>query len=337
MNQRAALFGLFHVRPWRETEFARRLSKKIFQPRGPESGEVFINQRRVFIVPTRAGFMLAGMLLALLLGSINYSLGLGYVLTFMVVGIAWVGMIFTFRNLVHLRLRPARADPVYCGTIAEFRVVLNNQTRFDRYAINLIADDSLAPVGADVSAASETVLVVPVSAAHRGRLIMPRIRLETRFPLGLWRAWSYWQPALDCLVYPRPSELDIPLPATQGGQSGGEGHAGPGSEDFAGIRPYVAGDAPRHIAWKAMARHADDTRLTKLFEGGLPAELWLELSNVPLRYGIEAALSLLTRWVLEAEARQLRYGVRLGALESGLAHGEAHRDHCLAMLALYQG
>ena len=320
-----------------DTALGQRLAKAVLQPRGPEAGEVFVNQRRVFIVPTQAGFLLAGMLIALLLGSINYSLGLGYVLTFMVVGVAWVGMFFTFRNLAHLHLRPARVEPVFCGGIAEFRVTLANRTRFDRYALRLNCDPDLAPVHADVAAGAETVLAVPVTARRRGMMQMPRIRLTTYFPLGLWRAWSYWQPRLECLVYPQPSELDIPLPALQGGNLPGDGTTGVGSEDFAGIRNYVAGDAPRHIAWKAMARNPEGAFLSKMFESGTPAELWLELGVVPGHFGLEGALSVMTRWVLEAEARQLRYGVRLGGQETGINRGEAHRDRCLTLLALYEG
>lgn len=320
---------------FRESALGRRMSKAIFQPRGPEAGEVFVNQRRVFILPTGAGLTLSAMLLALLLGSINYSLGLGYALTFMVVGVAWVGMFHTFRNLAHLRLRPARVDPVFAGSIAEFRVVLVNRGKFDRYALRIGADAKLAPVHADPAASSELMLTVPVTTARRGLMPMPRMTLETVFPLGLWRAWSYWQPALNCLVYPKPSEDDVPLPASSSGNQGGEGHTGSGAEDFAGIRPYAAGDSPRHIAWKAMARNPDGAQLTKLFEGGLPIELWLDLALVPAHYSLEAALSLLTRWVLEAEARQLRYGLRLGGITIDLDQGEAQRQRCLSALALY--
>jgi len=318
-----------------QTALIRRIGKAIFRPRGPEDGEVFINQRRVFILPTRAGLMLCAMLLALLLGSINYSLGLGYALTFMVVGIAWVGMFYTFRNLAHLHLRPAKVEPVFAGAIAEFRVVLVNRGIFDRYALRVRADVQLVPVHADPAAASEFMLTVPVRTTRRGLLPMPRITLETVYPLGIWRAWSYWQPALTCLVYPKPADADVPLPASLSGSSGGEGHASAGAEDFAGIRPYASGDSPRHIAWKAMARNPGGAQLTKMFEGGMPTELWLDLALVPAHYSLEAGLSMLTRWVLQAEALQLRYGLRLGSTSIALDQGEAQRERCLRALALY--
>src|ERR1700754_3247696 len=136
--------------PWRarlvRTRLGRRIDRAIFQPRGAESGEVVLNQRRVFILPTRAGLLLGVMLIALLLGSINYSLSLGFALTFLVVGVAWVGMLATFRNLAHLYRRPWRVDPVFAGDTADYRLVVRNAARIDRYAIELTVHGLSRPV-----------------------------------------------------------------------------------------------------------------------------------------------------------------------------------------------
>ncbi|MGH8761020.1 MAG: DUF58 domain-containing protein, partial [Burkholderiales bacterium] len=59
-----------------------RIGDWIFPPRGPEAGPVMLGQRRVYILPTSAGVMFAMTLVMLLIGSINYNLSLGYVLTF---------------------------------------------------------------------------------------------------------------------------------------------------------------------------------------------------------------------------------------------------------------
>ena len=47
----------------------------------------------------------------------------------------------------------------------------------------------------------------------------PRIRIATQFPLGLFRAWSWWQPDSRALVHPFP-EADAPaLPLSAGAQA----------------------------------------------------------------------------------------------------------------------
>ncbi len=320
------------------SRYGRHVSRSLFLLRGTESGEIELVQRRVFILPTRSGLLLVAMLVALLLGSINYTLSLGYVLTFMVASIAWVGMFYTFRNLAHLHLCGARVDPVFAGEIAEYRVVLRNSGKLNRYAIRLHANDELEThleVSADVMANTELQLQLPAMTKERGWQTLPRVTLETAFPLGLWRAWSYWSPDLRCLVYPQPAPADIPLPVMQSDGSSGIGHSGPGSEDFAGIRPYATGDSPRHLAWKAMARNPEGSVLTKLFDGGSQSELWLDLALVPGRVDLETALSHMTRWVLSCDALNIRYGLRLPGTQIKPDHGDAHRQQCLTALALY--
>ena len=325
------------------------IATKVFQPRGSEAGEVFPNQRRVFILPTRAGLMLAFMLVALLLGSINYSLSLGFALTFMVVGVAWIGMLLTFRNLAHLHLRPLRVDPVFAGEAADYRLVIRNAAAFDRYAIELWFDGLSQSVPCDPAAGLDEDVTMPVPTTRRGIQPMPRITLATRFPLGLWRAWSHWQPALSALVYPRPAEPGVPLPFAEGDGRDAQAHRVRGSEDFAGLRAYAPGDPVRHIAWRAMARNPEGRPLTKLFDGGASSEAWLTLDAALAhtcahsiaqpnahRADPEAALSLMTRWVLDAEAQAMRYGLDLHTVRIAPDHGPAHRSACLEALALFK-
>lgn len=313
----------------------RWIALRIFQPRGVESGEVFLNQRRVFILPTRAGLLLGVMLVALLLGSINYSLSLGFALTFLVAGVAWIGMLSTFRNLAHLYLRPLRVEPVFAGDPAEYRLVVRNAAAIDRYAVELAVDGQAHAVPCDPAAGTEADVTVPVPTTRRGWQTMPRVTLATRFPLGLWRAWSYWTPALQALVYPRPAAGGVLPPLARG--DGREHHVlrVRGSEDFAGLRGYVPGDPVRQIAWRAMARNPDGRVMTKLFDGGASGEAWLTLEAAMAHAGgFEAALSLMTRWVLDAEAGATRYGLELGPTRIAPGQGPAHRAACLEALAL---
>ena len=116
--------------------------------------------------------------------------------------------------------------------------------------------------------------------------------VETRYPLGLFRAWSYVQPDARALVYPRPDDSSLPLP-TACRIAATPRTAGVGSDDFAGLRPYQPSDSPRHVAWKSAAR--DGQLLTKVFAGRGASELWFDLGALPAALGVEARLSRLTR------------------------------------------
>ena len=49
---------------------------------------------------------------------------------------------------------------------------------------------------------------MPLPCPRRGHRALPRLVIETRFPFGLFRAWSYWQPAAQVLVWPDMAGLN---------------------------------------------------------------------------------------------------------------------------------
>ena len=318
----------------------RALHRWLFKTGAAESGEVFLHHRRVFIVPTRAGLLFALLLVILFIGAVNYNLSLGFGFTFLLASCALIDMHLTFRNLAYLYLRAGRAQPVFCGEPAHFDLQLMNRQRHERYAIWL----GFVEPGAqgleqalDVPAGGMAHVTLSTAALQRGWLPAPRVRLQTRFPLGLLRAWSYWQPDVQVLVYPRPEVPAWPLPVQASGAERANGSTG--QEDFSGIRAYRPGDTPRQLAWRQIARLDSDaggTLMSKQFDdGGGAHELCLDFSQLPAAMDSEAKLARMTRWVLDAEARGLPYAFRLGSLALPAALGPAHQRACLGALALH--
>ena len=299
----------------------------------PERGTIRLGHRRVYIVPSRVGWMFGGTVAILLLGSINYALALGFALTFLLAGLGLAGMVHTARNLALLAVKPTRVEPVFAGEAAQFRLLLENPSRFDRPSIlaRHVASGAQAVVDVGADSAAEAVLAIPV--VRRGRFALGRVMLETRFPLDLFRAWSYVEPDAQCLVYPRPVFSALPVAGTHAG--GGTSRAyNAGSDDFAGLRTYHASDSPRHIAWKTVARTGN--LLTKQFSEDAAAELWLDWEQANPALDLEQRLSLLAGWVLAAEQGGARYGLRIPGTEIEPDRGEAQRAECLQALALYE-
>jgi len=309
----------------------RFLDTWLFQLRGPQREPIVLVHRRIFILPTTHGTLFLLVLLLMLAGSVNYGLSLGFVLTFLLAGLGLNGILYAFRNLANLQIRAGRAEPVFVGEVAQFWLRIDNRSLVRRAAL-----EALSPSGGcydfDVEAAAETLVPVARPATRRGRLPLGRVVLQTRYPLGLFRAWSHVEPARECIVFPRPESPPVALPLHRGDR--GEGAAiAVGNDDFAGLRAYHAGDSPRRIAWKADAR--DQGLLSKVFSGQGDRYLWLDYGALPPSLGIEARLSRLTRWVLDAEAAGIAYGLRLPATRVEPATGSAHRRRCLEALALH--
>jgi uncharacterized protein (DUF58 family) len=322
-----------------EHSVRKRASKWLFRQRGAEPGEVFLHQRRVFIMPTHPGMVFFIMLVALFIGSVNYNLSLGFAFTFLLAGCGLIDMHLTFRNLAHLVLVSGKVQPVFAGEDAQFELHLINRRKHDRYALWLDFHTDERPelaLAADVAGNASQRVVLASRAAERGWMPAPRVRLQTRFPLGLLRAWAYWQPDLNALVYPRPEDNSPPLPMA--GSDTGSNTGTAGDDEFAGVRGYQAGDSLKRLAWRQIARLDPDMAgnlVTKYFEGGAATEVVIDYHDLPSRIDLEARLSRMTRWVIEAEARGLPYAFRLGPTQLPAALGPAHRDTCLRALALF--
>jgi uncharacterized protein (DUF58 family) len=327
---------------------ALRIADWIARSAAVEHGEVLLDRKRVYILPTRAGLIFGAAMFVLLVGSINYGLQLGYMLTFLATSIAVVGMYHTHRNLAHLRLRGHRAEPVFAGDVIAFELIVTNPTPEARYALNfsfvlptrrkaggpLRRERPMPGTWVDVPAQGNRSVSLSLPTRRRGRRTCPRVRIETRFPFGLWQAWSYFTPPLAATVYPKPEDDAPPLPLALGGSLYGAGVAASG-DDLAGVRPYQAGDPQRMIAWKLSAR--SDELSVKLFEAAAGGELMLDYDALPPKLGVERKLARLARWVLDADAAQLRYALRLPSATVELGSGADHRERCLTALALFRG
>ena len=327
------------------TGFIRQRWRRWWLNRQPRRDTLALTHRNLYILPTRAGLMLVLTLLLLLVGSINYQLNLGYLLTFLLAGSAVVSMHVAHNNLRGLQLHLQTSGPVFAGQAAPVTVTLHNPLRRPRYGIGLRWMDmgpSRRPgadtgIWTDVPAGAASTVELACPTQRRGRMALPPLTLETRFPIGAFRVWCWWQPAVTLLVCPAPETPAPPLPLDAGaaGPDAVMAQGLPGDE-FEGIRPYRRGDPLKWVAWKKAAKAAEGAAspwVSREFSTHRSAQLWLDAARCGVS-GTEAQLSRLCAWVLEAEAAGLDYGLRLTGQDITPGHGPQHQRHCLEALAL---
>ncbi|GBG15771.1 uncharacterized protein NMK_3383 [Novimethylophilus kurashikiensis] len=289
-----------------------------------------LDRRHVYILPTRSGLLFGLILLGMLLGAMNYTLSLGFVLVFWLGGLSVVAMLHTWRNLAHLVVTPGRVKPVFAGETAEFHFVLKEHHHRTRHAIGLQRGED-PPALDDVPADGEIDICLPVPASRRGWLKPGRISVFTQFPLGLFHAWGYVELDMACLVYPHPAPPGSLLPPTSLEAKSRGSHIAGGEEDFSGLRGYKLGDSMRRIDWKASAR--EQGLYTKEFQGEGQQVLWLSWDMTAGR-DTEGRVSLLARWVLDAHDAGLAWGLQLPAVTLPPQSGDGHLHECLKALAL---
>jgi uncharacterized protein (DUF58 family) len=293
-----------------------------------------LGQRTVYIVPTRAGLAFGFTLLLLLLGSINYQLNLGYALTFLLAGSALASMHMTHGSLsgLTLHLRPTAA--CHAGSPALLEVVATNpgQARHGLGFAVLEGHGEPTYAWVEVAARAQTVVTMSHAFATRGHHTLPALQVESRFPFGLFRAWSVWRPAGKVWVYPRPESPVPPLPAAQTqGDTGQHSRASAGGE-FDGVRPWRRDDGPRQVVWKKVAHTGE--LVSRDSREASRLQLWLDWS-LAAGAGPEERLSRVTAWVLAAESQGARWALRLPGTDLPPDSGHAHRELALQTLATW--
>lgn len=298
----------------------------------PASASVLLTQRRIFIIPSRTGLAFAVVLLLMLLAAINYQNSLAYSLTFLLSSLFIVAILHTYRNLAGLTIKAVGATPVFVGEHGCFRLQLLSGTR-GHQAIALGWNASELHV-MDVAAAGVSDCELRLLATQRGWLRPGRLRVESRFPLGVLVSWSWLDLDQALLVYPRPITADLPANAGGGAddeEEDGVRIRGQGSDDFQGLRSYQPGDSKKRLHWKAYSR--GQGLLVKDFADLAGRDIWLDFNQ--LGGDVETRLSKLCYWVLQLSASQQPFGLRLPDLELPVASDVAQRDACLRALALF--
>jgi uncharacterized protein (DUF58 family) len=177
----------------------------------------------------------------------------------------------------------------------------------------------------------ESTFKLSLRSQKRGWLKAPRVTFTTEFPLSLFNVWAYAETEGQCLIYPNPSLRNQILPSIDADGATGQLSTAQGDDDFAGHRNYQFGDSPKRVDWKASLR--EQGLLIKLFQSESSTTLWLDF-NATTGDNAELRISQLTRWVVDAENLNLKYGLRLPQLSISPNTGNIHYHQCLTALAL---
>ena len=306
--------------------FGRWLARRI-----PPARSVTLDQRRIFIFPSLPGLFFAVLLLLILLTAINYQNNMAYAVAFLLATLFVISTLHTYANLAGLTLHALSASPVFPGQRSQFRVRVQRAGKATHYALRLSwpqgSDSVVSLVDRD---SCEVTLYVPVGP--RGWFNPGRLLLESRYPLGLLRCWTWLDLDLQALVYPRPLITSAP-PGVASERPEGTAVETAGSDDFHGFRSYRQGDALRQVHWKGVARgHPPQS---KVYGSYASHSAWLDWEAFADASG-EHRLSYLCYWVLALERRGEDYGLRLPGVEIAPASGEAHQSRVLAALAVHQ-
>lgn len=328
--------------------FSRLLPKRLSQfwhgwiaRRIPASRELTLTHRSIFILPSAFGLAWVGLILLLYLFGTNYQNNLVIGLSLLLASLFQTCIIYSYKNLAGLQLRAMKNAPVYAGDTVSFTVQLNSKAALGPNIKTATASHQhicLRFAGHHHVRVQhifqEQLAHVPYEMSRRGLLRPKRITVESYFPLGLCRAWSYVDLALEQVIFAKPKPADIHL--TQADQDVQEHQLGKqrqGVDEFNELKAFVPGESLKQVAWKQWAQGRG--LLTKTFSQPQGEPVWLMLAQTQGR-DLEDKLSHLAWQVDELSQKQQVFGLKLEGQVLPQNTGEAHRTACQQAIALFE-
>lgn len=310
-----------------------RLQRWALKRQGRDVLPLTLAARRVYILPTPAGWTFALLLATMFIAGMNYGNGLALLFTFWLTGFALVAMVQTQRGLSGLRLVSAGVQPAHAGEDLTLRVTVGGRISPRDLRLRAGEEAPNLPGGTDRQAtpddATDTVsLTLP--ATRRGRWHAPALHLSSAAPFGLFRTWTWLSLELSTLVYPAPTGTR-PMPESPE-QEHGSVLLHQGLDELAWLRDFREGDSPRQVAWKAYAR--GQPLLVREYHGACAQRREFDF-DLLAGMDVESRLSQLTRWVLDAAARGEGWVLRLPGSAPLSGEGREHLTRCLERLALH--
>jgi uncharacterized protein (DUF58 family) len=297
--------------------------------RAPLSHSHKLTHKNLYTFPNLQGFLFLILVLVIWVMGTNYQNNLILGLSYLLVSLFVVSILHAFANLAGISIRFISAQPAFAGDEVSFVLELSVDHQHGSEAIQLRWEEG-APEPISLKPGEPQRITLWLPSRERGYLRPGRLLVQSSFPLGIIRCWTWLRLDAKALIYPQPLMVEEPRAALGEGKEEGGGQSLRGDE-FSGLRTYVPGDSIKHIAWKQYAQ--DKGLYTKEYQQLLSAEKWLDWDSLHLPQ--EERLSGLCYWALHYEQQHILYGLRLPGLQLVPDHGPNHLAAVLSALALF--
>ncbi len=308
-----------------------RIARWARKRQGEDGVPLVLRARRLYILPTRAGYTAGALLFVMLIAGLNYTNSLALLLTFVLAGFVLVGMHECQRTLQGLELVRAQAADCYAGREGTLDLCFANGARVSRRALTVRAGSGAA-APFDLAPGAQSTLRVSQRCEQRGRHRLGRLELATTAPFGLFRCWTWLHLPVEVIVYPRPLGTRPLPPPAEGRVTRVAASNTSGEEEWTSLRAYQPSDSPRSIAWKTVARGGPF--MVGQYAGIAGSDYRLSFSGLEL-LDLEARLSQLCAWADECARLGAGCALDLPEAQVPLGRGAHHRALVLRALALY--
>lgn len=292
-----------------------------------QKGDITLNTRSIYIIPTRFGFLFGLVLIAMLIGSINYEMNLGFLLTFLFGATVFTCMFQTYQNFNQINLAAPNTSPAFLGE--DIHISTISQSQYTSNNITIQVNNTKTPFNLKQRNECKLKMLSTQRGVHR----IKRIKLFSVYPMGLFHIWSWVKTDIQYTVYPKPQALPKnSLDDTHVNISGDQSSSQKGDDELYAYKAYQTGDPINRIAWKKSAQtgklHSQE--MSKNISSNYYID-WHHFEN----NSQEERLSHMCHLVLQSHNKNESYGLVLPDITIHPEHSEKHKHQCLLALAKF--
>lgn len=313
------------------------------------SGEVTLNQRRIYIFLSREGWLYGVLLLITFIAGINYANNLVLGLCFYLASVLVITIHFTYAQLSGLNIKLLDVADAEAGSHVLVRLQLaatgSKPHRQIRLAFPIAADDDVESDATSKKKTSEPkeefqlldsvleprIVEFYLPAGKRGKYKIPRLSISSVYPLGILKTWSYMRFDRGAWVWPKPlafnqfgHDYDVATDADAVAMYR------KGQDDFDKLDNYQAGESMARVSWQHLAR--GQGMLTKHFADPVGQDVMLDYANMPAQ-NHEAKLSQLSFAVQQLSQSLTPFTLKLPEAQLPQNAGSEHEKQALKLLA----
>ena len=285
------------------------------------------------------GYVLTTLVVAI--GATNTGNNGLYVLLSLLLGALVVSGVVSRRNVEGIDVALDGPGEVFAGEPVRFRLLLRNRTTRSKSALLLKVSGKAAPIlFPRLVAGGEAERGIDLVFPRRGRQKVESVLLYSGYPIGLFRKGRLHPVNEERVVFPSPRPAAFPPPEAREAVDDGidPRRKGRGAEVLK-LREAVPGDDPRDIHWPQTARQGRPIVKERASELGREIVVHLETAR-PAMAGadwdaaFEEAVGEAAGLVLKFLSRGERVGLLCGDQFVPPAMGPLHRSTVLTALAL---
>lgn len=289
-----------------------------------------LKSHRTYILPTAPCLLIGFVLFIEFIVSLTFGHPFAYTLTFLSFGVIIVSAFHTNYSLDKIKYLSVKNNLLEQGQLGSITIYIDIPKNFEKRGLicNFEGQEHLSNqvVGGEANS-----LKVSLLEKKRGVSPFPRLKIQTTYPFGIFKAWRYLD--IGCSLNTYPQKFDGKVSDNHASSS--ESLEGESSidndnrDEFFEHKKFLETDSWKQIDWKAFARGRG--LLTKKFTGSSEKSRIFEISKDYSEEDLQRAVRFLFTGYESNTSTTLLYDNHLISSGADLLHLET----CLKNLCSY--